>query len=314
MTTATFAAPATRPRRTSAADAVLAVAVDLARAAAEEVAGAGEVGEHLGVKAEDQRLVTHTFAASARGYVGWHWAVTLARAPRARSGSVCEVVLLPGAEAIVAPAWVPWSERLEPGDIGPDDVLPYLEDDPRLEPGFEVTGELDVDRLAIDELGLGRVRVLSPLGRDKAATRWYASDRGPVRAPASRSRERGGRPRPVAPRCATCGFLIPVAGSLRTVFGVCTNEWSPDDGRVVSLDHGCGAHSESDVERLPSDWPANAPVVDELGIELVQHEAPAAADDDEGPVDEAGEGAEGAAPPTDATGEESAPGAAPDQR
>jgi hypothetical protein len=307
VTTATFAAPSTRPRRSNVADAVLAAAVDLARAAAEEDAGAGEVGDHLGVRAEDQRLVTHYFASTARGYVGWRWAVTLARPPRARTGTVCEVALLPGDEAIVAPEWLPWSERLKPGDIGRDDVLPYVEDDHRLEPGFEETGEADVDRLAIDELGLGRVRVLSPLGRDEAATRWYSGDRGPVRAATrgtSRAGERRSRPRASTPHCATCGFLMLMAGSMRTLFGVCSNEWSPDDGRVVSLDHGCGAHSESDVEQTPSEWPANAPVVDELGIDFLERPADEATAD---PSRAAGAGAEPspeaeAAPDEDAAG------------
>lgn len=271
----TFAAPATRPRRTShVADAVLAAAVELARAAAVETAGKGEVGDHLGARAEDQRLVTHYFASTARGYVGWQWAVTLARPPRARTGTVCEVALLPGDGAIVAPAWLPWSERLQPGDIGRDDVLPFIEDDPRLEPGYEETGDDDADRLAIDELGLGRVRVISPLGRDEAATRWYEGDRGPITRPGRTTSGSGARrSRPpvaaLAPQCATCGFFLLMAGSLRTMFGVCSNAWSPDDGRVVSLDHGCGAHSESDVERLTSDWPAPAPIVDDHDLEIV---------------------------------------------
>jgi hypothetical protein len=44
--------------------------------------------------------------------------------------------------------------------------------------------------------------------------------------------------------CGTCAFCVPVAGSLRAAFGVCTNELSPADGRVVSVEYGCGAHSD----------------------------------------------------------------------
>ena len=82
--------PATRPRGSRAAragepDAVLAAAVDLARAAAEEEARLRTVGEHLGVTAEGERLVTHSFASLEAGYRGWRWAVTLARAPRSRT-------------------------------------------------------------------------------------------------------------------------------------------------------------------------------------------------------------------------------------
>jgi hypothetical protein len=78
----------------SAPDAVLVAAVDLARAAAVDV-GEDSVGEHLGAYAAGDRIVSHTFATTLPGYVGWHWAVTLARAPRSKSITVDEVVLLP---------------------------------------------------------------------------------------------------------------------------------------------------------------------------------------------------------------------------
>ena len=45
--------------------------------------------------------------------------------------------------------------------------------------------------------------------------------------------------------CVTCGFFLPIAGSLRSSFGVCANAIAPDDARVASVDHGCGAHSEA---------------------------------------------------------------------
>jgi len=49
-----------------------------------------------------------------------------------------------------------------------------------------------------------------------------------------------------------CGFYLPLAGSLRPAFGVCGNVYAPDDGQVVSVDHGCGAHSEVLVEPTPT--------------------------------------------------------------
>lgn len=243
-----------------AADAVLTAAVDLARQAAEETAEQAElVGEHLGAAATGDRLVEHRFAARAAGYRGWQWTVTLARAPRGKEPTVSEVDLLPGADALVAPAWVPWSERLRPGDLGPGYVLPYHADDERLDQGYQATGDVDADTTAIHELGLGRERVLSAYGRDLAARRWYTGSRGPTAPVAIAS----------AASCATCGFLVLLAGSMRTAFGVCANEWSPDDGRVVSMDHGCGAHSETDVEQTPSEWPDQAPIFDDGGIEVV---------------------------------------------
>ena len=105
---------------------------------------------------------------------------------------------------------MPWSERLRPGDIGPGDVLPFAPDDPRLEPGYVPTGDEEEDRVAIEELALARARVLSPLGKDQAADRWYAGTRGPT-APGALA---------AAAPCGSCGFLVRMSGSLGTVFGV----------------------------------------------------------------------------------------------
>lgn len=263
-------APAAPPRRARAVkETVLVGAVEFARAAAVEVADSpSDVGEHQGVVHDGERLVSHRFAAAMKGYQGWSWVVTLARVPRGRSATVCEVELLPGEGAILAPAWLPWAERLRPGDIGPGDVLPFQADDPRLEPGYVPTGDPEQDSVAIEELALARARVLSPRGREEAAQRWYKGSRGPTAAVAVQA----------ADECLTCGFLIPLSGPLGQLFGVCANAWSPDDGKVVSLDHGCGAHSETDVDPAPSEWPDRETLVDETTVEVVAMDREAGAD------------------------------------
>ena len=230
-----------RTRRSAPLDTIGRDALDLARTAVTDLAPAEHVGEHLGAVAEDDRVVTHRFVCLAPGYRGWHWAVTVARAPRARSATVDEVVLLPGPDALVAPQWVPWSDRIAPGDLGPGDVLPTTDDDPRLAPGWSGLDDLAAAsdepglRPSGWELGIGRRRVLSPEGRDDAATRWWSGETGPE-TPMARS----------APdSCATCGFLMPIGGPTGSAFGVCANVMSPADGRVVALRYGCGAHSEA---------------------------------------------------------------------
>jgi len=232
-------------------------AVDQAREALLDLAGRGEVGEHLGHASEDERVTTHYFACTRPGYRGWRWSVTLARAPRQRTVTVDEVVLLPGEEALVAPTWVPWRERIQPGDLGPGDLLPAEEDDPRLVPGYLADDEVIDDetvRDVSDEVGLGRERVLSLEGRDLAAQRWYDGSHGPD-APIAQS----------APAsCGTCGFLVRLAGPLSQVFGVCANAYANDDGRVVSLDHGCGAHSEAQLHKRNLPAPLPEPVLDTL--------------------------------------------------
>jgi hypothetical protein len=236
-------------------DEVAAGAVELAREAAEAEAP-GLVGEHLGVDAEEPRVVTHYFATLDPAYRGWRWAVTVARASRAKTATVDDVVLLPGAEAVLAPEWVPWSERLRPGDLGVGDLLPTAADDPRLAPTFLSTDDAEVAEAAF-ELGLGRARVLSFEGRFEAAERWYDGDAGPE-APLAR----------MAPAaCATCGFFVPLAGALRQAFGACANAFAPDDGRVVAVDHGCGAHSEAVV--IPAAPPPPPPLIDEAGYDVV---------------------------------------------
>lgn len=238
-------------------DETLTGAVDLARQAAEEIAEPGTVGEHLGYEPEGERVGTHSFDCTSPAYRGWRWAVTMARVPRSRTATVDEVHLLPGVGALLAPTWLPWSDRIAPGDLGAGDLLPFIAEDPRLMPGFEATGEDDADQLALWELGLGRERVLSAEGRAVAAERWYDGEHGPHTPIAEQA------PAP----CESCGFFLPMAGTLRAVFGVCSNEWSPSDGRVVSLDHGCGAHSQGG---LPVDPPqAELPILDDLGYDVL---------------------------------------------
>jgi len=186
-----------------AKDAVLIGATDLAREVAVEVAGDTEaVGEHLSAHVEGERLVTHLFACTMPGYRGWVWSVTLARAPRQKAATVCEAHLVPADDALLAPAWIPWAERIRPGDLEPSMVLAYISDDARLVPGYEQTGEEDEDRVANWELGLGRPRVLGPEGRSDVADRWYRGSHGPTAASAIAS------PSP----CSTCAFFIPLDG------------------------------------------------------------------------------------------------------
>ena len=241
-------------------DAAAVAAVDAARAALLEEVDAADVGEHLGHLVEGERLVTHLFACERAGYLGWRWSVTVTRAPRQKVVTIDEIVLIPGAEAIVAPEWVPYRERIKPGDLSPGDLLPVDDDDPRLVPTYSFGDDpLDPDekaqvRQVAQDLGLGRVRTLSPEGRELAAQRWYDGDGGPG-SPLAQS----------APdSCTTCGFLMRIAGPLSELFGVCANGDANDDGRVVSLDHGCGAHSEVRLAKKHEPQPLPEPVFDTL--------------------------------------------------
>lgn len=212
---------------------VLTGAAAQARAAVVEFSEPEMVGDYLGVSYEDPNTATHRFLAHLPGYQGWQWAVVVAAYPGADHATVSEVVLVPGPTALLAPEWVPWDQRVRPGDLGPGDLLAPAADDPRLVPGYTASGDPQVDETAA-EIGLGRRWVMSAEGRAEAAERWRASEYGPDSAMA-RSTKRV---------CRDCGFFLPLSGSLGTMFGVCGNELSAD-GHVVDKYYGCGAHSDT---------------------------------------------------------------------
>ncbi|MFI1970332.1 hypothetical protein BLA24_27750 [Streptomyces cinnamoneus] len=293
--------------RSRTPDRLCAEAVELARTAAEEAARPGKIGEHVEVAADGDRVVTHYFTCEDPGYRGWRWAVTVARASRAKVVTLDETVLLPGPDALLAPEWVPWSERLRPGDMGPGDLLPTEADDLRLEPGW--TGEdapppnsavsQEMAELAeaedaevsagppsaqpvapargslsavAEELGMRRARVLSRYGLHTAADRWDETHgaKTPMAqaAPAS---------------CVSCGFLVPIGGSLGQAFGICGNEFGPADGHVVSLSYGCGGHSEAAV--MPKPPRPAPPVIDETLVEPLSLRTP---DDEDADAEDLG--------------------------
>ncbi|MCK8673523.1 DUF3027 domain-containing protein [Rhodococcus sp. HM1] len=275
------------PSAESSAEAVrpvLADAVDIARAALDEL-GEGGIGPHLGVTAENDCAATHRFVADLPGYRGWQWAVVVAAAPESDHVTVSELALLPGPDALIAPEWLPWSERIRPGDLGPGDLLAPAPGDPRLVPGYVETGDPEVDETAL-EIGLGRRQVMSLEGRLDAAQRWfeaYGPDTEMAKAAPS--------------TCMLCGFFLPLAGSLHAAFGVCGNEFAAD-GHVVHAQYGCGAHSDT---TLPTG--AGSPrfdAYDDAAVEIITVAAPAESDT-AAPAESGTVEAEGPEPPAEPT-------------
>lgn len=246
------------------APAALVDAVDIARAAAVEAAAtdigaelaATAVGEHQEALEEDPGSFTHFFAATQGGYRGWRWSVTLGGGDPV---TVSEVALVPGPDALVAPAWLPWDERIRPGDLGVGDLLPPPEGDERLVPAYLASDDPEVEEVA-HEIGLGRERVLSRIGREDAAQRWHDGPHGPG---ADMARAAPGH-------CGTCAFLLSLAGSLRGAFGVCGNEYAPADGAVVEVGFGCGAHSDVHIEVTSPVAVAELVYDDGVDVELVR--------------------------------------------
>ena len=213
-------------------------AQDIARdAALADAEFASQVGAFVSVEyADEDRVASYLFEAEIAGYKGWRWCVTVAKVEKDADATVCDVVVLPGPDSLLAPEWIEYRDRIAPEDIQPGVIVPSALEDTRLVPGVNaLIQDEDLDATEVFDLGLMRPRVLSIEGRDQASKRWYTGDRGP-NSPLAQS-----APKP----CASCGFFIPIAGSMRSAFGVCANAIAPDDARVVSVDHGCGAHSEA---------------------------------------------------------------------
>jgi len=97
---------------TSTPDPVLLEARDLARAALGEITDPQTIGSDDGHEVHEAHVLTLFFECRLPGYPGWRWAATVARVDEDSPVNVLEAELLPGAGAVVALEWVPWSERL----------------------------------------------------------------------------------------------------------------------------------------------------------------------------------------------------------
>ncbi|WP_432624376.1 DUF3027 domain-containing protein [Bifidobacterium sp.] len=289
----------------------------IARAVAVAVADEeGQVGDFVEAIGLEDGVTDFRFEAHVRGYEGWQWSVTMYHDVELDHWTVNESSLVPTDKALRPPKWIPWKDRLEPGDLAVTDSIGTDPDDPRMEDGFRrtrqdasedagadddtsngmpddgraadqetapdakeddgaiqetgtesideadgqsATSEEDVDE-AVEEFDLSRRHVMTPLGRSQTAKRWYEGPHGPKSLSTKTS---DGNP------CSTCGFFIPLKGELNLLFGVCANKWSPDDGRVVSVDHGCGEHSEIAPPEPSHLWVQSKPAFDDMHIDII---------------------------------------------
>jgi hypothetical protein len=97
------------PDASAALDAEL---VALAHEGLLEITPAATIGEPLTQTSAEDGVVTIEFATAMGGYPDWRWTVSLAKIGD-DPATVLEAELLPGEGALLAPDWLPWSERLE---------------------------------------------------------------------------------------------------------------------------------------------------------------------------------------------------------
>ena len=110
----------------------------VARAALETITPADTIGA-VRSSEESDGIATVRFGSNLPGYVGWDWVASLA--VDGKSTTVLETELLAGDNAIQAPDWVPWADRLREYEesiaagieeaivVVPDDELEDLDDD-----------------------------------------------------------------------------------------------------------------------------------------------------------------------------------------
>ena len=84
---------------------------DFAREALIAATSKSKVGNFIEVIEEGDGLASYLFENNQKGYVGWRWSVTIFQGESAEP-TVSEIVLMPGPDSLIAPDWVPWSERL----------------------------------------------------------------------------------------------------------------------------------------------------------------------------------------------------------
>jgi hypothetical protein len=122
---------------------------ELAKAALLEITPEATIGAPSG-QTEEGGATAVTFQANMAGYPGWHWTVAIATLDGAEP-SVLEVELMPGTGALLAPDWVPWSERLADYEAAQEALATDATDD-ELEGSELVDDDDDDDDLGSDVL------------------------------------------------------------------------------------------------------------------------------------------------------------------
>jgi hypothetical protein len=132
----------------------------LARKALLEVTEESTVGSFAGTTDEGDGVVSVLFANRMAGYPGWRWTVSVAHV-EGEDPSVLEVELMPGDGSLLAPEWVPWSERLadyraaqegvDGADVDDADADDESDDDDESDEDFDDADESDDDESDDDE-------------------------------------------------------------------------------------------------------------------------------------------------------------------
>jgi hypothetical protein len=178
------------------ADEVLANATDQARSALEQMTPAATIGEPLGYIVEGEHVLSLLFDCLMDGYPGWRWTVSLSRVDGESEPQILETELTPGDDALLAPEWVPWSDRLADAKEAEELVAAELGDedfDDDDDPDDDDADDDDTDTDVTDESAEAEdgdddgVDVLDGIDFDEALT--AAQQSAAVGSPASQQDE-----------------------------------------------------------------------------------------------------------------------------
>ena len=155
----------------------------LAREALTEITAVGTFGDFISETSEGEGVYTLLFAATMGGYPGWHWTVSVAELPDS-APTVLEAELLPGDGSLLAPEWVPWSDRLVAGedldvlaDLDPDDDLEDLDDPDDLDDDHGDDPDDGIDFESVDDLEASDLLAMGEDEKDQPEAE--ADDDGP---------------------------------------------------------------------------------------------------------------------------------------
>lgn len=138
---------------------------ELARGALLEITPAATVGDYVGTTDEGGGVVSVLFASAQPGYPDWRWTVSIAQV-EGEEPTVLEAELMPAEGALLAPDWVPWSDRLaeykaaqahDEGDADSDEDSDDDDDDSDDDDdllGNDVLHGGDLDGVDIDDLDI----------------------------------------------------------------------------------------------------------------------------------------------------------------
>ena len=126
--------------------------IALAHTGLDGVASAAEIGAEPSIE-RGEATATVSFPSLLPGYPGWRWEVVLSDGEGGQWG-VLETHLVPGPDALVAPDWVPWADRLEEYRRSEAERLEAEADDEDDVDEDDLDDD-DLDGVDIDQLDLG---------------------------------------------------------------------------------------------------------------------------------------------------------------